>query len=137
MQVQPYVFFNGRCEEAIEFYREALGAEVIMMMRFSDAPPDPNRSVPPDIAKRIMHATLAIGTSHVLMSDGDGSPYRHNGFSLSLAVDNVKFGERYFNALSHGGVVEMPFQSTFWAAGFGIVTDRFGINWMVNVMQQQ
>lgn len=134
MEIQPYIFFNGRCEEAIAFYGESLGAVELMKMRFSDAPPDAAQSVPPAHANRIMHATLVIGTTHVLMSDGDGqTDNTYAGFSLSVTADDLPSGEKYFNALSKGGQVTVPFGETFWTSGFGMLVDRFGVHWMVNV----
>jgi PhnB protein len=134
MEIQPYIFFNGRCEEAIAFYSEALGAVELMKMHFSDAPPDPAQPVPADLANRIMHATLVIGKTHVLMSDGDGQTGKtHAGFSLSVTADDVPSGEKYFSALSKGGQVTMAFGETFWTPGFGMLVDRFGVSWMVNV----
>ncbi|TDR82911.1 VOC family metalloprotein YjdN [Paludibacterium purpuratum] len=134
MQVQPYIFFPGCCEEAIAFYRQALGAEVLMKLHFKDAPPNPDCPPAPDSADKIMHATLKIGDSNVMMSDGDGKEgATHTGYHLSIASNDLAAGERYFQALSLGGRVNMPFQATFWALGFGMVIDRFGIPWMINV----
>jgi PhnB protein len=137
MEIQPYLYFDGRCEEAIAFYHEALGATELFKMRFKDAPADPARPTPPQVADQIMHATLAIGSTHVLMSDncGDGEKTSHSGFSLSVTVDDVASGEKYFNALAQGGKIGMPFQKTFWTEGFGMLVDKFGIPWMVNVRQ--
>ncbi|MCC8397534.1 VOC family protein [Paraburkholderia sp. MMS20-SJTR3] len=140
MEIQPYLFFNGRCEEAIAFYRAALGAQELMKLRMKDAPPNPAQPVPPEHADKIMHATLVVGTTHLLMSDGDcgeGGKAVHAGFSLSVTVEDHAAGEKYFNALADGGQVMMPFQQTFWTSGFGMLTDRFGVPWMVNVQDQQ
>ncbi|MGF6779050.1 VOC family protein [Paraburkholderia sp. GAS334] len=135
MQVQPYVFFNGRCEEAMKFYGEKLGAEVVFQMRFKDAPPSAAESVPPGNEEKIMHTTFRIGATELMASDGDckGEGPRPAGFSLSLTADDVPSAEKYFNALSDGGNVMMPWQATFWSKGFGMVVDRFGIPWMVTV----
>ena len=136
MEIQPYLFFDGRCEEAIAFYREALGAQEVMKMRFKDAPPGGGYQPSAEVADKIMHATLAIGGSHVLMSDGqagEGTKTVHSGFSLSVTADDVASGEKYFNALAVGGQVTMAFQKTFWTDGFGMVVDKFGVPWMVNV----
>lgn len=137
MEIQPYLFFNGRCEEAIAFYRSALGAQELMKLRMKDAPPNPARPVPPEHADKIMHATLVVGSTHVLMSDGDcrGEKAVHAGFSLSVTVDDQATGQQYFNALAQGGQVTMPYQQTFWTSGFGTLIDRFGVPWMVNVRQ--
>jgi PhnB protein len=131
MQVQPYLNFDGRCEEAIEFYRAALGAEVTMLMRFKDAPPDPRMTAPPD---KVMHANLRIGESTVLASDGrcQGRP-NFQGVSLSLTVANEAEAERRFAALSDGGQVQMPLTKTFFSPRFGMLADRFGVSWMIYV----
>ncbi|RDS78777.1 VOC family metalloprotein YjdN [Dyella monticola] len=138
MEIQPYLFFDGRCEEAIVFYQQALGAQEVMKMRFKDAPPSAGYQPSADVADKIMHATLAIGRTHVLMSDGqadEGKKTVHSGFSLSVTADDVASGEKYFNALAEGGQVTMAFQKTFWTDGFGMLVDKFGVAWMVNVVQ--
>ncbi len=135
MHVESYLFFNGRCEEAIEFYKRALGAEVVMMMRNNEAPEQPPPGMlPPGSENKVMHATLRIGTSNVMASDGrcDGKPV-FNGFSLSLDAANEAEAERLFAALADGGTVQMPLAKTFWSPRFGMVADRFGVGWMVNV----
>jgi PhnB protein len=135
MQVQPYVFFDGRCEEAIEFYRKALGAEVAMLMRFKDNPEPPKPGmVPPGAENKVMHARLRIGDSTILASDGrcTGRP-NFQGFSLSLSVANEAEAERRFAALAEGGQVQMPLAKTFFSPRFGMVADRFGVAWMVYV----
>lgn len=134
MQVQPYLFFNGRCEEAIEFYRRALGAEVMMLMRFKDSPdPVPSDAVPPGSENKIMHSCLRIGETAVMASDGrcQGRP-DFQGFSLSLNVASEAEAERLFAALADGGQVQMPLAKTFWSPRFGMVADRYGVSWMVN-----
>lgn len=135
MYLQPYVFFNGRCEEALDYYTAKLGAEVTMKMRFKDAPPDPNNAPRPGLEEKIMHASVRIGTSDWMCSDGQCDPKAGsmNGFSLSLTADDAAGAEKYFNALADGGQVMMPFQPTFWSKGFGMVVDRFGLAWMVTV----
>ncbi len=138
MQVQPYVFFNGRCEEAMKFYGEKLGAEVLFQMRFKDAPPAAGQAMPPGNEEKIMHTTFRIGSTELMGSDGDcnsASP-RAAGFSLSLTADDVPSAEKYFNALAEGGSVTMPWQATFWSNGFGMVVDKFGVPWMVTVPHQ-
>ena len=133
--LQPYLFFDGRCEEAIEFYRRALGAEVTMMMRFKDSPEPPQPGQCGDASgDKIMHANLNIRGSTVLASDGrcQGKP-SFQGFSLSLTVPNEKEAERLFKALSDGGQVQMPLAKTFFSPSFGMVADRFGVGWMVYV----
>ena len=130
--VQPYLFFNGRCEEALEFYRSALGAEVEMLSRFKDAP-EPGMAQP-GMEDKVMHASLRIGETILMASDGrcDGEP-RFDGFSLSIIVSNEEQAETVFNALAEGGEVTMPLEKTFWALKFGMVEDRFGVGWMVSV----
>ncbi len=132
MEIQPYLFFEGRCEEALEFYRRALGAEVTMLMRFSESPePAMCGAASGD---KVMHASLRIGESTILASDGrcEGQP-RFQGFSLSLTVGNEAEAERLFALLSEGGQVQMPLAKTFFSPRFGMVTDRFGVLWMIYV----
>jgi PhnB protein len=135
MQVQPYLFFNGRCEEAIEFYRRALGAEVEMLMRYKDSPePPPPGMVPPGSENKVMHASFRIGDTTVMASDGECSGVqKFAGVSLSLTVPNEAEAERRFAALGDGGQVQMPLTKTFFSPRFGMVADRFGISWMVVV----
>ncbi len=132
MQIQPYLFFNGRCEEAVEFYRSALGAEVTMLMRFKDSP-DP-AMVPPGGEDKVMHMTFRVGDTTVLASDGRclGRP-SFEGFSLSLTVSDDAQAERLFTSLADGGQVQMPLTKTFFASSFGMVADRFGVSWMIYV----
>ena len=133
MQVQPYLFFDGRCDEAIEFYKRALGAEVAMLMRFKDAP-DP-AMVPPGAGDKVMHASLRIGAATVLASDGRcGGQPSFQGFALSLIVADEAAADRLFAALGDGGQVQMPLTRTFFSPRFGMVADRFGVSWMVLVM---
>jgi PhnB protein len=132
MQVQPYLFLDGRCEEAIEFYRKALGAEVLAMMRFKDNPqPAMN---PPGSGEKVMHASMRIGDATVMASDGrcQGQP-SFQGFALSLTVPNETEAERLFGALGEGGQVQMPLMKTFFSPRFGMVADRFGVSWMIVV----
>lgn len=137
MQVQSYLFFDGRCEEAVEFYKKALGAKVEMLMRFKESPdPPPPGMVPPGFDDKIMHTSFRIGDTVVMASDGctDGKT-NFKGFSLSLAVAKEADADRYFNALADGGEVQMPLGKTFWSPRFGMLTDRFGVGWMINVVQ--
>ena len=133
MQVQPYLFFNGRCEEALEFYRGAVGAEVTMLTRFKDGP-EPNMA-PPEAGDKVMHASFRVGETTILASDGmgHGQP-KFEGFSLSLVVRDLAEDERRFAALSNGGQVQQPIIKTFFSPGFGMLTDRFGVSWMLVVM---
>jgi PhnB protein len=132
MQVQPYLFFDGRCQEAIDFYRQVLGAEVLMQMAFKDSP-EPAMA-PPEAGDKVMHACLRIGETQVMMSDGmcGGKP-AFQGFSLSLSPSDDAAAQRVFAALGDGGAVTMPLTKTFYASSFGMVTDRFGVPWMVMV----
>ena len=132
MQVQPYLFFDGRCDEALEFYQGAIGAEVTMLMRFKDSP-DPGMC-PAGAEDKVMHASLRIGDSIVLASDGrcQGRP-SFEGFALSLTVPDDAAAERLFAALGDGGQVQMPLAKTFFASRFGMVADRFGVPWMIYV----
>jgi len=134
MKVEAYLFFNGRCEEAVEFYKQALGAEVTMIMRFKDSPePQPPGMVPPGWEGKIMHACLRIGETIVMASDGCSEGPNFQGFSLSLTAADEADAKRKFAALAEGGQVEMPLAKTFWSPCFGIVADRFGVGWMVTV----
>ena len=132
MPVTPYLFFDGRCEEALDFYKKALGAKVEMMMRFKDAP-EPGMS-PPGAGDKVMHSALRIGDSMVLASDGrcTGKP-SFQGFALSITAANEAEASRLFNALADGGQVQMPLAKTFFSPSFGMVADRFGVSWMVYV----
>ena len=135
MNVQPYLFFDGRCEEALEFYRKTLGAEVTMLMRFSESPEpcDPGM-VPPGSENKVMHASFRVGDATLMASDGNctGQP-KFAGVSLSLTVANADAAKRLFTALGDGGQVQMPLAKTFFSPSFGMVADRFGVSWMVYV----
>ena len=132
MQVQPYLFFDGRCEEALEFYRDAVGAKVEALMRFKDSPEPPPADCAPVGADKVMHASMRIGDSQVMVSDGDarGRP-EFKGFSLSLTVADADEAQRRFAALGEGGQVAVPLGKTFFSPGFGMLVDRFGVHWMV------
>jgi PhnB protein len=134
MQVQPYLMFDGRGEEAIEFYRRALGAEVQMLMRFKDCP-EPEHRPSPETENKVMHASLRIGESTVMLSDGrcQGQPLNFQGFSLTITASDEAEADRLFNALADGGEVQMPLAKTFFSPRFGVVADRFGVSWMVIV----
>jgi len=136
--IQPYLFFNGSCEQALEFYRVAVGAEVEMMMRFKESPePAPPGMVPPGFENKIMHASLRIGQTKMMASDGcSAEKATFAGFSLALSVASEAEADRAFAALSEGGQVRMPLAKTFWSPRFGMVEDRFGIGWMVSVEHQ-
>ena len=133
--IQPYLFFGGRCDEAIEFYRSVLGAEVEMLMRFKESPEPPE--LPECFHDKVMHASLRIGSTSLMASDGrcDGMA-NFEGFSLSITVPDEAEAERVFDALAEGGLVTMPLEKTFWAPKFGMLQDRFGVGWMVSVMHK-
>jgi uncharacterized glyoxalase superfamily protein PhnB len=133
VEVQPYLFFDGRCEEALEFYRRALGAEVTMLMRYKESPdPCPEGMLPPGAEDRVMHASFSVGGATVLASDGRCSGrLSFQGFSLSITPRDEAEADRWFAALADGGQVQMPMGKTFFAARFGMVTDRFGVGWMI------
>jgi PhnB protein len=134
MQVQPYVHFDGRCEEAIQFYKNALGAEVTMLMRFKDMPAPNPGSITPGTENKVMHASLRIGDSVVNVSDGRcAGAMKFDGFSLTVTVANDAEADRAFAALGDGGTVCMPLAKTFFSSKFGMVNDRFGVSWMVIV----
>ena len=133
--IQPYLFFGGCCEEAIEFYRKALGAEVQILMRYKESPePHPPGMLPAGWESKVMHSSLRIGETVVMASDGCGEKTSFDGFSLSLGVRTEAEADRAFNALADGGQVRMPLTKTFWSARFGMVADRFGVGWMVGVL---
>ena len=141
MSVNPYLNFEGRCEEAIEFYRVAVGAEVEMLLRFKDNPDlkDGSESCgpgmsPPGSENKVMHASLNIAGSTVMMSDcGCSGQTAFQGVSLALAARDDAQAARYFAALSDGGQVHMPLTKTFFSSSFAVVADRFGVSWMITV----
>ena len=135
MQVQSYLFFDGRCEEAVEFYKQALGAEVTMLMRFKDSPePCQPGMVPPGAENKIMHSSFRIGDTEIMASDGQcAGRASFQGFSLALTVPNEAEADRLFAALGDGGQVQMPLTKTFFSPRFGMVADRFGVSWMIVV----
>jgi len=135
VSIQPYLSFGGRCEEAIEFYRKALGAELRMMMRFKESP-EPTE-MPECFHDKIMHASLQIGDSVLMASDGRcEGPQAFEGFSISVVLPDEEQAERAFATLSDGGLVTMPLEKTFWAPKFGMLQDRFGVSWMVSVVHK-
>ena len=131
--VQPYIFFGGRCEEAIEFYRKNLGAEIVTLRRFKEAP-EPVRGLPDCFHDKVMHAVVRLGESMWMASDGqcEGNPI-FEGFSMSVTVPDEAEADRVFAALSHDGLVVMPLEKTFWTSKFGMVQDRFGVSWMFSI----
>lgn len=141
MQVQSYLFFNGRCEEAIEFYKKTLGAKVEMMMRFGESPEKPSgdnaAGCMPSDPNKIMHSSFRIGDTEIMASDGmaQGTP-EFKGFSLTLNARDEAEANRLFGALAEGGQVHQPLIKTFFSPCFGVVADKFGLGWMVIVEQQ-
>jgi len=133
MNVEPYLFFEGRAEEAIEFYKKALGAEVAALLRYKDGP-EPSRPgmLPPGSENKVMHSHIRIGDTSVMLSDGQcGGRPSFQGFALTINARDEAEAERWFNALNDGGHVRMPLAPTFFSPKFGMVEDRFGLLWMV------
>ncbi|MDD4270277.1 MAG: VOC family protein [Pirellulales bacterium] len=132
--IQPYLFFGGRCDEAIEFYRKGLGAELEILLRYKDSPdPPPPGMLQPGFEDKVMHAALRVGGAVLMASDGCDDKMCFDGFRLSLALPAGVDAQRAFAALSDGGQVQMPLTKTFFSPCFGMVTDRFGVGWMVTV----
>jgi len=130
MKIEPYLFFEGRTEEALEFYKSRLGAKVQAVMRYKDNP-DPKYN-PPNSEQKVMHALFSVGDTKIMASDGNctGKP-SFQGFALTINAANPAEAEQRFNALAEGGQVQMPLAETFFAKSFGMVADRFGVGWMV------
>lgn len=135
MQIQPYLYFNGDCEQALEFYRKAAGVDVTVMMRYKDSPePMPPGMVPPHYDEKVMHATFQLGNTTVMTSDNPCTEHHgFHGFALSVNVASEADADRIFAALGDGGQVNMPLSKTFWSPRFGMLIDRFGVSWMVGV----
>ena len=135
MLIEPYLFFEGRAEEALEFYGRAIGAKTEYLMRYKDAPdPPPPGMVPSGSENKVMHSLMRIGDAAVMISDGMVSGKQSfQGFALAIDAPDVATVDRYFAALSEGGKVTMPLGKTFWSPRFGMLTDKFGVNWMVGV----
>jgi len=135
MVIQPYLFFDGSCEAALQFYQQAIGAEVQLLMRYKDAPdPPPPGMVAPGTENKVMHVTFRVGESLVMASDGHcGGKADFRGFALSLALPGPADVDRAYAALVEGGKVDMPLGKTFWSPRFGMLTDRLGVRWMLTV----
>jgi PhnB protein len=135
--VEPYLFFDGRCEEALDFYRQALDAEVLALIRYKDSP-DPNMCMPGVDTDKVMHALFRIGETKAMASDGrcEGKP-SFQGFALTLSVPDEAEADRRFAALADGGQVQMALTKTFFSPRFGMVADKFGVSWMISVPQPE
>jgi len=135
MKVQPYLFFDGRCEEALEFYKKAIGAEIGMMMRVGESPEENSADAP---ANAILHASFFVGSSLIMASDGfaKGQP-KFEGFCLSINAENEEECKEFFEALADGGQITQPLIKTFFSPSFGMVKDKFGVHWMVTVPGNQ
>ena len=136
MQTQIYLFFDGRTDEALDFYKKTLGIEVEMLMRFKDAPPEAQSGCAPGSENKVMHSCFKLGDQRVMASDGrnEGKP-NFQGFALSLAAKDDAEADKLFAALGEGGQVQMPLMKTFFSPKFGMLQDKFGVNWMVMVGQ--
>jgi PhnB protein len=138
MVVQSYLFFDGNCEEAVNFYKQALGARVDFLMRYKEAPESPPPGqVPPNYGDKVMHTSFWIGDSMLMASDGCGMTPNFAGFSLSITAKDQAEAKKVYDALSAGGKATMPLGKTFWSPCFGMLTDKFGVQWMVSVPTPQ
>jgi PhnB protein len=134
MKIQPYLFFQGRCDEALDLYKAVFDAEVALLMRYRESPEPPPMPLPPGWNEKVMHAEFRIGETVLMASDGCGSETpRFEGFSLSVDMPDAETARRAFDALAAGGAVQMPLDKTFFAPCFGMLTDRFGVGWMLIV----
>lgn len=133
-RIEPYLFFSGRCEEALEFYRTALGAQIDMVMRYSDSPePAPEGRLPAGFENKIMHASFTVGGARIMASDGCEEDGKFGGFQVSITYATEAEAQKAFAALSEGGSIHHPIGKTFWSPCFGMVQDKFGLGWMVTV----
>lgn len=131
MELNAYLLFKGNCEEALKFYEQTLGAKIDAVMKTEGSPAE--KHMPPDWGDKVLHAKVTIGNAVVFASDAPPEQYSQpQGFSISISLNDIAKGEQIFNKLAEGGSIKMPFGSTFWAKGFGMCVDRFGIPWMVN-----
>ena len=139
MLVQPYLFFDGKCEEALNFYKTGLDAQIVMLMRFRDSPVPPQPGIVPPVSEnKVMHSAFRIGETTLMASDGECQVKPiFQGMSLSLTVANEAEADRVFAALSAGGQVKMPLTKTFFSSRFGMVADRFAVSWMIMVASPQ
>jgi len=133
MKVQAYITFGGRCEEALEFYKKSIGAEITSLMRWKESP-DKGMKGPPGCEEKIMNAVFRIGETELMADDGMGeAPAQFKGMTLAIEVTDDAEAKRVFTELGEGGSVKMPLAKTFWTSSFGMLTDKFGVPWMVNV----
>ena len=133
MKIQAYLTFAGRCEEALEYYKKSMGAEVTGLMRWKDSP-DAAMKGPPGFEEKVMHAAFRIGDTELMADDGmGGNTAAFKGMTLAIEVADDAEAQRVFTALGEGGNVTMPLMKTFWTSSFGMLTDKFGVPWMVNV----
>ena len=136
--ITPYLDFAGRCNEALEFYRKALGAEVEVLVRFNESPePPPPGMLQAGFEKKVMHSSFRVRGVSLMATDGCNDKSKLDGFQLALALPTEADARRAFDALADGGSVQMPLSKTFWSPCFGMLTDRFGVRWMVTVHQAQ
>ncbi|MBC7861723.1 MAG: VOC family protein [Bacteroidia bacterium] len=140
--VNPYLTFNGNCEEAFGFYKSVFGGEYPYIGRFKDMPPQDGNPVPASQADKIMHVSLPIGHGTILMGSDSSEEFGHasvvgNNFSISINADSKEEADKLFNGLSAGGTVVMPMNKTFWGSYFGMFTDKFGIQWMMSFDENQ
>ena len=133
MKIESYIFFTDQCAEAMRFYAKALGGKIEAMMKYGDSPAGPHN--PPEMADKVIHARLVVGDAVLMASDGPEAESR-KGFAVTLQVDTVAEADRLFNALGEGATITMPFGETFFSKRFGMLTDRFGVPWMVNCVQK-
>ena len=139
--INTYLTFNGNCEEAFNFYKSVLGGEFSYLGRFNEMPPEAQENVSPEDANKIMHVSLPISEETVLMGSDTGGEWgsgfkQGNNFSVSITTDSREKADKFFNGLSEDGKVIMPMQKTFWGEYFGMLTDKFGINWMVSLREE-
>ena len=131
MQLNPYLLFNGNCEEALKFYEQAIGGKIESINKFAGSPSAEH--VPAEWGDKVLHATMKIDGNLLMASDAPPGHYAQpQGLQVAISLNDAAKGEQIFNALAEGGTTTMPFSKTFWASGFGMCTDRFGIPWMVN-----
>ena len=136
MNWYPHLSFNGQCEAAFRFYERCLGGKIVVMLTWAGSPMASD--APPGFGDKILHATLTVGDNMLAGSDSPPGQYQQpQGFHILVNIRDAVEAERIFNALAENGTVAMPFQKTFWAAGFGVLTDQFGVSWLVNISSPQ